>query len=314
MAIMAAERLHVPVERVEVSTPDTDVTPYDQQTSSSRSTHSMGAAVVGAADEIRKQLLDLAAEAARGGRRRPRARRRQRSRRGLARSHRSRYGDLVRRSRSGNLLGTYTFKTVGRPRSGDGPGHRLRALAPGRRRGRGRGRPRDRASVDVLRYHAGVYAGRIINPVQAELQTEGNVAFGVGQALFEEMVFDEGQLQNGNLGDYMIASIEDLPRGRRSTSWSTSRRTRSTASASRRCRRCRRRSATPSIAPPASGSPICRSRPRRSCAACASSGPRARPTGQPGAGPDGRLSMTLDARQEAGMPAQSRRRPKLTLR
>jgi CO/xanthine dehydrogenase Mo-binding subunit len=25
------------------------------------------------------------------------------------------------------------------------------------------------------------------------------------------MVFDSGQLQNGNLGDYMIASIEDMP-------------------------------------------------------------------------------------------------------
>jgi CO/xanthine dehydrogenase Mo-binding subunit len=37
------------------------------------------------------------------------------------------------------------------------------------------------------------------------------VAFGLGQALFEEMVFDGGQLQNGNLGDYMIASLQDLP-------------------------------------------------------------------------------------------------------
>jgi CO/xanthine dehydrogenase Mo-binding subunit len=25
------------------------------------------------------------------------------------------------------------------------------------------------------------------------------------------MVFDNGQLQNGNLGDYMIASMEDMP-------------------------------------------------------------------------------------------------------
>jgi CO/xanthine dehydrogenase Mo-binding subunit len=56
-----------------------------------------------------------------------------------------------------------------------------------------------------------VYAGRVINPVQAELQTEGNVAFGVGQAFFEEMIYDHGQLQNGNLGDYMIASIKDMP-------------------------------------------------------------------------------------------------------
>jgi len=48
-------------------------------------------------------------------------------------------------------------------------------------------------------------------PSKAELQTEGNVAFGLGQALFEEMLYDHGQLQNGNLADYMIASIEDLP-------------------------------------------------------------------------------------------------------
>jgi len=56
-----------------------------------------------------------------------------------------------------------------------------------------------------------VYAGRVVNPVQVELQTEGNVAFGLGQALFEELRFDHGQLQNGNLADYMIASFEDMP-------------------------------------------------------------------------------------------------------
>ena len=65
--------------------------------------------------------------------------------------------------------------------------------------------------VEVLRYHAGIYAGRVINPVQAELQTEGNIAFGVGQALFEEMIYDGGQLQNGNMGDYQITTIEDMP-------------------------------------------------------------------------------------------------------
>ncbi|MGP1674120.1 MAG: molybdopterin cofactor-binding domain-containing protein, partial [Candidatus Limnocylindrales bacterium] len=65
--------------------------------------------------------------------------------------------------------------------------------------------------IDLLRYEAAVYAGRVVNPVQAELQSEGNVAFGLGQALFEELIYDNGQLQNGNLGDYMIASFEDMP-------------------------------------------------------------------------------------------------------
>ena len=52
----------MPARREIVTTPDTDVTPYDQQTSSSRTTHSMGTAVTGAVDEIRDQLVRLAAE------------------------------------------------------------------------------------------------------------------------------------------------------------------------------------------------------------------------------------------------------------
>src|SRR5439155_9544944 len=55
------------------------------------------------------------------------------------------------------------------------------------------------------------YSGKTVNPVQAELQTEGNVAFGIGQALYEEMLFDNGQLQNATLADYLIASFRDLP-------------------------------------------------------------------------------------------------------
>jgi CO/xanthine dehydrogenase Mo-binding subunit len=70
----------------------------------------------------------------------------------------------------------------------------------------------DTGRVELLRYEAAVYAGRAINPVQCDLQSEGNVAFGVGQALFEEMVFDGGQLQNGNLADYMVAYPLDMPR------------------------------------------------------------------------------------------------------
>jgi len=120
------------------------------------------------------------------------------------------FGELVRRSRSGNLLGTSTFRTEGGldPETGLGVGsihwHQAAGAAEVEV-------DLETGKIDVLRYHAGVYAGRIMNPVQAELQTEGNVAFGIGQALFEEMVFDHGQLQNGNLGDYMIASIEDMP-------------------------------------------------------------------------------------------------------
>ena len=210
LAILAAERLALPVDAIHVTTPDTDSTPYDQQTSSSRTTHSMGTAVMGAADEIAKQLRTLAAdeleispddlELADG---------RVRVKGSPDRS--VDYGSLVRKSRSGNLLGSFTFRTDGGldPETGQGVGsfhwHQAAGAAEVEV-------DLETGKVDILRYHAGVYAGRIINPVQADLQTEGNIAFGLGQALFEEMVFDNGQLQNGNLGDYMIASIEDMPK------------------------------------------------------------------------------------------------------
>ena len=53
----------------------------------------------------------------------------------------------------------------------------------------------------------------MLNPRLCELQTEGSTFFGLGQALFEEMMYDDnGQVVNKNLGDYMIPSFEDCPR------------------------------------------------------------------------------------------------------
>ena len=209
VAIVAAQRLGLPVERVVVSMPDTQVTPYDQQTSSSRSTHSMGTAVEMAVDQIREQLLDLASERLEIATKdldlvNGRVQAKGVPDRGLS------FSDIIRTAQRGNLLGAGTFATKGGldPETGQGIGsvhwHQAAGAAEVEV-------DLDTGKVEVLRYHAGVYAGRIINPVQVELQTEGNVAFGMGAALFEEMVFDGGQLQNGNLGDYMIASIADMP-------------------------------------------------------------------------------------------------------
>jgi len=68
--------------------------------------------------------------------------------------------------------------------------------------------------VTVLQLHLGLYPGRMINPTQCDLQVLGASLFGVGQALFEELVWDEqGVLVNPNLSDYMIPSFLDVPRG-----------------------------------------------------------------------------------------------------
>jgi len=209
LAIVASERLGIPVDRIRVSTPDTDVTPYDQQTSSSRSSFSMGGAVTAACDVIDTRLREIASAALEIA---PQdlelvdgwVRVRGSPDRGLE------YATLVKRTRLGNLLADGAFQTPGGldPETGQGN------ASPHWHQAAGAAEVEvdlETGRVELLQYHAAVYAGRILNPVQCELQTEGNVAFGVGQALFESMVFDSGQLQNGNLGDYMIASGKDMP-------------------------------------------------------------------------------------------------------
>ena len=63
LAQIVADELGLPFEKVTVSSPDTDLTPYDKSTSSSRTTFHMGQAAQKAAREIRNQLLDVTARA-----------------------------------------------------------------------------------------------------------------------------------------------------------------------------------------------------------------------------------------------------------
>jgi carbon-monoxide dehydrogenase large subunit len=54
--------------------------------------------------------------------------------------------------------------------------------------------------------------GRVLNPLLVEGQVIGGIAQGLGQALFEEVVFTpDGQLQSGSLGDYSVPRAADMP-------------------------------------------------------------------------------------------------------
>ena len=53
--------------------------------------------------------------------------------------------------------------------------------------------------------------GKAINPLLVERQDEGAVLQGVGNALFEEMVYEDGVLMNDTLLDYRVPRIEDMP-------------------------------------------------------------------------------------------------------
>jgi len=209
LAQIAAEEASLPLEKVAVSEPDTDSTPYEQQTSSSRTTFSMGSAVGLAVRDVRRQLLVLAAEQLEASAEDLVAQDGRVAVKGVEDRSLS-YGEVVRKSRRGNLLGHGSFVTQGglHPETGQGIAsvHWHHATA-----GCEVEVDTETGKIAVVRFHSNVFAGRMVNPRQCELQTEGSTLFGLGQALFEEMLYEGGQLTNPNLSDYMIPSFEDLP-------------------------------------------------------------------------------------------------------
>ena len=68
------------------------------------------------------------------------------------------------------------------------------------------------AQVELLRLVAVDDAGTLINPLIAQGQVHGGVATGVGQALYEEVLYDdEGNPLTGTFVGYAFPSAADLP-------------------------------------------------------------------------------------------------------
>ncbi len=56
----------------------------------------------------------------------------------------------------------------------------------------------------------GVVCGASGQSALGRTAEQGNVIFGMGPALFEEMIVDSGQIVNANLSDYIIPSFLDV--------------------------------------------------------------------------------------------------------
>jgi xanthine dehydrogenase D subunit len=54
--------------------------------------------------------------------------------------------------------------------------------------------------------------GRAVNPLGVEGQIAGGIAQGIGLALMEELVLEDGQLRNGSFTDYLLPTSLDVPR------------------------------------------------------------------------------------------------------
>jgi len=71
---------------------------------------------------------------------------------------------------------------------------------------------RETGAVTVLRYVAVDDCGPVINPMIVDGQVHGAIAQGLGQALYEGVIYDEeGQLLTGNLTTYLLPTAADLP-------------------------------------------------------------------------------------------------------
>lgn len=209
-AQIAAEELGIPFERVRVSDPDTDTTPYDSSTTSSRSTFHVGNAVKSASIDVREQIVALAAMFLK-----------------------CKPEDLVARN------GTVDFIAD--------PGHPIAFekifkhvySAGGSILGRGSCYPAtesdsglwsapsvfwmygaqgaevevdlETGQVHVQKLVAAHDVGKAINPATCAGQIEGGVVHGMSIALMEQVMMDKGRVLNPNFRDYKLATPMDVP-------------------------------------------------------------------------------------------------------
>jgi len=65
--------------------------------------------------------------------------------------------------------------------------------------------------VDIQKICAAHDAGKVINELGAQTQVEGGLATGIGTALFEEIIVQDGKVMNPSFVDYKMPTAKDVP-------------------------------------------------------------------------------------------------------
>ena len=214
MGQIVAEELGIAFDRVHIVQPDTDVTPYDTITAGSRSTYHMGNAVRAAAKKIKAELCEVMAAklevdpddlVARNGRISVRGM----EERGMT------VGEIFL-AKFGSLGTTLAAEAVCQPtaaymdpETGQSekcteywfPSATAAEVEVDTETGR----------ITVLQLFSVGDTGTAINPSHCEQQLQGAALMHLGLTMFEEMIFDQGQLVNGSLLDYQLVSFKDMP-------------------------------------------------------------------------------------------------------
>jgi len=200
-AMIAAEELGIPVERVRPTVADTDSVGHTDVTGGSRVTMATGLAVYEAAQDVKRQLCERAARTWK-----------------VPPETVSFEGGLARTSEGDAPPLSLAELARRMPRTG-GPIVGRATVNANRAAG-----PSfaaflvdvevdvETGKVDVLRATAFQDAGRAIHPAYVEGQMQGGSAQGIGWALNEEYAYDErGVLRNAGFLDYRIPVALDLP-------------------------------------------------------------------------------------------------------
>jgi len=211
-AQIVAEVLGLEAEDISVVHPDTQFTPYDMGTLSSRSLFHMGKALVRAAGEVREQLLDLAtahtgvsredlelsegAVIARGG-----------ARLSLAELMERQFG-----MQAGNIIGRGEFTPSYQPpdlETGQSPDIASFWMVGGA--GAEVSVDLETGTLKVEKLVVVGDSGRAINPDVVRGQFTGAATMQLGMTLSEELIYEDGQLTNAGLAFYRVPGLLDLP-------------------------------------------------------------------------------------------------------
>jgi len=213
MCQIAAEELGVPIEDVEISRADTDLTTFCLGAFASRLTYVSGNAVKNAATNVKQQLFDQAAEMLEAN----------------PQDLMSRDGKIFVQGAEGKSLTVSDvararlFRHNGAPIVGSGSFDADSVLPDSTRFGNESGAYNYgvqaaevhvdpcTGQVKILNFVIASDCGTVIYPLGAEGQVEGGLAQGIGYALTEGLQIDEGRPINPNFSDYRIPSMRDMP-------------------------------------------------------------------------------------------------------
>ncbi len=207
LAQIAGKELGIPLKQIQVLGVDTDVVPYDLTTSSSRSTFHMGKAVQLAAQDILRQLKQTVVQEY-----------------GVREDSISfvdgkirlpetvlDYADVMFKRfgmRGGTLVGDGQVKTAVKNEFGEKSTSAFWFYAAGAAEVEV---DTETGKIKLLKYASAVDVGKAINPLGCRQQLTGAAITGIGQAMFEEIAYDNGQLINPNLVDYVLPALGDMP-------------------------------------------------------------------------------------------------------